>query len=343
LRRSTASSLFLGVLGAVLSLAAQGPQPAPNLLTGRCAHDLPLDAGQGFDHQRFLVLQDRAFLFDQAWQVPGILWRQTSRTLDASHPDNSSRPAAASGPFRTRKKWRDGALWLRSGRKIFQRDPKEGHWILKAEPSLEFMDFEVDMTGRILLVATADPATRLYRALLEAVEDGGHATRILAAYPDPGCMEWGRKVSPVAAASLQAGYESVQILEFTVLFNPLARRLFIFRPLEDRLQEVKLGLPVRTYADLATAAPPDDLCWQVLPKDSTEAWVVMNHKEPGLTALPLDLFEGTAGEPSPLPNLALPVFPDPSGKLTGLEEALVAFARTLKGPAETSPLPSSHD
>jgi hypothetical protein len=313
-----------------------GQTPPGNLLTGRCALDLPLDAGQGFDHQRFLVLNDKTYLFDQAWQNPAIQWRLASRTVDTS-------PGTAAGPFRTRKKWRDGALWLQAGRKLFKREPKEGRWVLKAEPALEFMDFEVDMTGRILLVCTADPATRLYRALLEILDDNGRSTTILAPYPDPGCLDWGRKVSPVAAATLQVGYESVQILEFTLLYNPLARRLFIFRPLEDRLQEVNLGLPRRTYQDLLAPAPLEDLCWQVLPKDTTEAWVVMRQPEGTLAAFPLDLFEGTAGDPRPLPGLALPVFPDPSGRLVGLEEALQAFTHTLKASAGTSPLPPSRD
>ena len=341
--RPTATSLALATLGAWQLLAGPAPgaaeavqAPPVTLLTGRCAQDLPLDAGQGFDHQRFLVLNDKTYLFDQAWQNPAIQWRLTSRTVDTT-------PGTPAGAFRTRKKWRDGALWMRTGRKLYKREPKEGRWVLKAEPALEFMDFEVDMTGRILLVCTADPATRLYRALLEVLEDNGQSTAILAPYPDPGCLDWGKKVSPVAAASLQVGYESVQILEFTLLFNPLARRLFIFRPLEDRLQEVKLGLPQRTYQDLRDPGPLDDLCWQVLPKDTSEAWVVMTRHEGGLAAVPLDLFEGTAGEPRPLPGLSLPVFPDPSGRLTGLEEALQAFNRTPKAPAGTSPLPPSPD
>lgn len=331
MHRPSAIKAALLALGGVLLLASQSPQP---LLTGRCVQDLPLDAGEGFDHQRFLVLADRTYLFEPAWQNPVTPWRLGARTVDTLP---AATTGASSGPFRLRKKWRDGALWVRSGRKLYRREPREGRWVLKAEPALEFMDFEVDMTGRILLVCTADPRTHLYRALLEAVEDGGSATTILAPYPDPGCLAWGKKVSPVAAASLQVGYEAVQVLEFTVLFNPLARRLFIFRPLEDRLKEVKLGLPLRTFQDLAAPGPLDDLCWQVLPKDTSEAWVVMGHHEPGLTALPLDLFEGTVGEPRFLPGLSLPVLPDPTGKLTGLQEAIKAFEATLKPAPGTAP------
>ena len=44
-------------------LAQEAPQ---GLITGRCRRELPLDAGQGFDHQRFLVQADGAWLFDPA-------------------------------------------------------------------------------------------------------------------------------------------------------------------------------------------------------------------------------------------------------------------------------------
>lgn len=321
--RPTASKGRLFALAALLALAA-GAQELPRpLLTGRCAQDLPLDAGQGFDRQRFLVLKDKTYRFDEDWKVPGHPWRLASVIRDPV-------TGTASGLFRTRKKWRDGALWLMKDRRLHRWDPGLAQWVLKADPGLEFMDFEVDPTGRILLVATADPRTHTYRALLESVEGGGRATSILSPYPDPGCLEWGAKVPPVAAASLQVGYESVQILEFTVLFNPLARRLFLFNPLEDRLREVPLGLPLRTYRDLARPGPLDDLCWQVLPKDATEAWVVMQQPagaEPGgLMAMPLDLFAGTVGEPRLLPGLTLPVFPGPSGSLSGMDAALSAFS-----------------
>ena len=320
-----AALLALSV-GLPVALGGQAP-PGP-LLTGRCGQDLPLDAGQGFDHQRFLLLKDKTYLFDQDWKAPAIRWRLHSTLRDPV-------TGAASGLTRTRKKWRDGGLWLMAENRLLRWDPGLGKWLLKADPGLEFMDFEVDMAGRILLVCTADPRTHSYRALLESVEDGGRRTSILAPYPDPGSLTWARTISPVAAATLQAGYESVQILEFTVLFNPLSRRLFLFSPLEDRIREVKLGLPLRSYRDLLQPGPLEDLCWQVLPKDTSEAWVVM--KGPGgLVALPLDLFEGTAGEPRPLPGVSLPVFPDPSGKLVGQEEALKAYERVPKDVTETS-------
>ena len=312
-------SCWLGVL----AFGGQPPEVRSPVLTGRCAQDLPLDAGEGFEHQRFLVLQDGIRLFKEDWKGPTIRWQLTSRlTPDA--------PGTSQGLLRTRLKWRDGALWTMRDHRVLRWDAQARQWLQRADPGLEFMDFEVDLTGRILLVCTADPRTRTYRALLEAVEPGGRETTVLAPYPDPGSQTWAGKVPPVAAASLQVGYEAVQILEFTVLFNPLARRLFIFRPLEDRLKEVKLGLPVRGYADLAQPGPLQDLCWQVLPKDATEAWVVMKHVGEegvgGLSALPLDLFEATAGPPRWLPG-NLPVYPDPQGRLLGLDEAVAAYGQ----------------
>ena len=306
-----------------MAFGAQAPEARSSVLTGRCDQALPLDAGEGFDHQRFLVLQDGIRLFKEDWKGPAIRWQLATRL----RPDL---PGLSQGLLRTRMKWRDGALWTLREHKVLRWDGTKRQWLQRADPGLEFMDFEVDMTGRILLVCTADPRTRTYRALLEAVEPGGHDTTVLAAYPDPGSQAWAGKVPPVAAATLQVGYEAVQILEFTVLFNPLARRLFVFRPLEDRLKEVPLGLPVRAYPDLAKPGPMGDLCWQVLPKDTSEAWVVMpqvgEEHAGGLTAYPLDLFEGTVGLPRGLPG-SLPVYPDPQGRLLGLEEALAAYGQ----------------
>lgn len=132
----------------------------------------------------------------------------------------------------------------------------------------------------------------------------------------------------------------MQLQEFIVLFNPLARRAFVFRPLENRLREAKLGLPARGYAELRE--PLADLCWQVLPKGSTEAWVLIQTSPGdgdgdgdsggraivggGVQAIALDLLDGTAGEPQALPaDLHLPLFPDPAGQLRPLEEALAAY------------------
>lgn len=305
--------------------AAPPPGPVP---TGRCGRALPLDAGQGFDRQRFLLVEDRLYRFDPAPE--GLRWRLRERLA-------LGEPAVTGGLFRTRRKWRDGALWTRVDRRIYRRDPERGTWELRAEPALEFMDFEVDMTGRILLVCTADPRTRSYRGLLEAVGSDGRGTELLAPYPDPGCVEWGRRVPPVAAATLQAGYESVQVLECVVLFNPLARRAFVFQPLRDQLKEIKLDAPRRGYPDLAEgAAAIRDVCWQVLPKDATEAWIVMNHPGPGLRAVPVDLFEAEAGAPVDLPGLKLPLFPGPDGRLMELEAALAAYSTA----AQTRPRPS---
>jgi hypothetical protein len=59
------------VLVGWLALGAQPPAARQPLFTGRCRQDLPLDAGEGFDHQRYLVQKDQAWLFDRDWQSPG--------------------------------------------------------------------------------------------------------------------------------------------------------------------------------------------------------------------------------------------------------------------------------
>jgi hypothetical protein len=298
--------------------AASAPPPSA-IETGRCRQDLPLDAGQGFDSTRHLLWNDQLLRFGPTG--PGGRWQLQSRTALPA-------PTIAAGLLRSRCKWRDGALWSTSGAKLFRWDPETRAWLLKADPGLEFMDFEVDMGGRMLLVCTADPRTQTYRSLLEEVQADGRSSKPLAEYPDPGCLAWGRTVPPVAAATLQVGYEAVQLGEFIVLFNPLARRVFVFRPLENHLHEAKLGLPPRGYPDLR--GPLDDLCWQVLPKNDSEAWVLIPAEgEPGgLRALTLDLYEASAGLPAELPGMHLPVYPDPSGRLVPLEEALTGYRKT---------------
>jgi hypothetical protein len=85
----------------------------------------------------------------------------------------------------------------------------------------------------------------------------------------------------------------------------------------------------------------------VLPRSPSEAWLVCAAEtfadgerevqaEPWPGAIPLDLAEGRAGTPIPLPGLKLPVFFDPRGRLTGLDEALDRFDRNRRE-AETTP------
>jgi hypothetical protein len=277
LRRPAAIKATLCALLALAPGAARAQVPPQPLPTGRCSLDLPLDAGKGFDAQRFLVLGYRTYRFalDASTRMP--TWRLLGRTQEGG-------ASITSGLLRSRRKWRDGALWSMEGRRLSRWDPALRRWELQAA----------------------------------------------------GAQSWARTLAPVAAATLQAGYEAVQLQEFTLLFNPLARRLFIFRPLEDRIREVRLGLPPRTYQDLARKEPLEDLCWQVLPKGPAEAWVIQKRSDPaGLYALPLELYEGTAGEAVPLPGLHLPLFPDPTGRLRGLEEALASYA-----PGD-SPLPAT--
>jgi hypothetical protein len=200
---------------------------------------------------------------------------------------------------------------------------------------------------------------------VERVLPDRHGTEILFEYPDPGFARWFDRIAPEAAATLLTGYESIQIQEYLLLFNPLARRAFIYQGIDGTLKEARLGLPTRGVEDLAkllpaarpasasASAPADPtrtwagLCWQVLPRSPSEAWLVCAAEtfadgerevqaEPWPGAIPLDLAEGRAGTPIPLPGLKLPVFFDPRGRLTGLDEALDRFDRNRRE-AETTP------
>ena len=135
---------------------------------------------------------------------------------------------------------------LRDNR-IFRWDVEQRLWLQKADPGLEFMDFEVDLTGRILLVATADPRTRSYRALLEAVEDGG--TTVLVRYPDPGNPAWGRKDGTVGIAQPLPG------LQLPLFPDPQGHLI----GLEEALGDFAAGpTPAGWYGDLghdATSSP----------------------------------------------------------------------------------------
>jgi hypothetical protein len=323
--RDVSSALVLAFLAALPPLQAQAPQvPAPaHLLVPGCEAVLPLDAGQAFAGPRFLVWNDRVALFEQAGPAqPGVKWRLAStERLPAAPP--------AAGLDRARVKWRDGALWMKAGNRVFQRDAASGQWFLMADPGLAFRDFDLDLKGRILLVATADPRTGRYRALLEAVGADRRSTEVLFEYPDRDFPRWFDQISPVAAATLLTGFESVQIQEFIVLYNPLARRVFIYQALDGTLREAGLGLPTRGVRDLAApGAAPDDLCWQVLPKSDSEAWVVVPAPAPatGLRAITLDLVEARGDDPVPLEG-RLPLGFDPQGRLAELDEALGKFRR----------------
>jgi hypothetical protein len=352
----------LGMTGLLGSGAGAPPafrsQPFPV-----CGAALPLDAGQAFAGPRFLIQGDRLRLFSAEPPAPGLApesrWRgDGGRRLEAMPP--------ASGLDRARVKWRDGALWMKAGTRIYQRDPATGQWLLMADPGLEFSDFDLDLRGRTLLIATSDPRTQRYRALVEAVGADRRSTEILYDYPDPDFPHWFDRLAPMTAAALLTGYESVQIQEYLVLVNPLARRAFIYQGIDGTLKEADLGLvargvealaaparsepPTGAEADRAPEPPADpraepwaepwaDLCWQVLPRSPSEAWVVCpgavfqdGREEPEAAAgwpraIPLDLAEGRAAAPEILTGKQLPVFFDPNGRLTGLAEALDQFER----------------
>ena len=344
--KAAIKTVFLGL--AALAFWNQRPAlgqapalPAPprvHLLVPGCETALPLDEGHAFAGPRFLIWDHQVRLFEEAppagaGQAPH--WRLAStENLPASPP--------AAGLGRARVKWRDGALWMKAGSRVYQRDATTLQWFLMADPGLDFRDFDVDLQGRILLIATADPRNGTYRALLEAVSPDRRSTEILFPYPDPDYRPWFDRISPVAAATLLTGYESVQLQEYLVLYNPLARRVFIYQALDHSLREARLGLAVRDWRALAARpgeepAPPTDLCWQILPKSPSEAWIVypaaaVPGGAGGLAAICLDLVEGRGEDPIDLSGRRLPLFPDASGHLAELADALETYRQDLPAP-----------
>jgi len=240
-------------------------------------------------------------------------------------------------------------------------DRDSGKWMLKFDLDIEINDFDFDMQGRLLLIGTSDPVTAKFRALVERVQADQKKTEILHPYPEKANDAWFAEFNPCipAAGALVCNYESVQIGEFIVLFNSIARRVFVLNAYDGVFREASLGLPIRAYADIVAKSKEnpnrfEDLCWQVLPKTDTEAWIVL----PGggalnsaakekiiLRAITLDLHEGTCGDPVDLPGLHLPVFFNPSGRLVNLQVALDEFATARvsapTGAILTRPLPST--
>lgn len=306
---------------------------------GQCEQDLPLDAGSAFAGPRFLIFGNRLLLFErdfgkQAGTSPK--WKIVSEKKGRQTPDSS-------GITRARLKWREETLWRKDSRpggtRILAMDRGSGNWLIKADLDLEFNDFDVDLEGRILLIGTADPATQTYRALVERVLSDHKSPEILHPYPQKIQMAWFDKMPPTVAAALVSNYESVQIGEFIILFNPMARRIFVLNAYNDSFREATLGWPAQTPEGLIAGPkgksdPFDDLCWQILPKSDSEAWIIRSGglspksatEEHVLQAIALNLTECKCEEsPVNLQGLRLPVFFNPSGHLVKLQDALDEF------------------
>lgn len=365
-QRSQVIGLALSLLSIQWPAQAETPVQALSkipLLVGRCQIDLPVDTGLAFAGPRFLIFGNRHFLFEKTIgtkQHPSGLWQIAMEKKGVSAPD-------ASGISRTRLKFRDETLWRKDqrqggGTKIHRMDRATRKWFLEADLNLECNDFDFDLQGNLLLIGTADPANYKFRALVERVKSDHATTDILFPYPEKVQYEYLAKASPMAVAALASNYESVQINEYLVLFNPMARRVFIMNAYGGTLREVNLNMPTRTYSDLIVEAGEKtdhfgDLCWQILPKTDTDAWLVfqtLKQSEDGsipskaIGAVTLDLMEGTcSGEPMVFKNLHLPVFFNSSGDLVNLGDALADFdsARALthsKAPVGAgSPHPSA--
>lgn len=314
---------------------------------GCCTRVSPIDLGQSFAGPNFLLWDSKLYLFKETLNnkspIPNSQW-MLSETIDL--PGNM----ISAGIDRVRLKWRDDTFWVKSNTKIYQQDKasrKNKKWFFYANVGKEFNDFDVDIRGNLILVGTWDTKTEKSGALLESLSPGSKEAQVIATFPDPLPNAPISGPASLLAVRLHLGYECVQIQEFIILFNPVARRVFIYQASNNKFKEVDMKLPVRTYKDLEWKNPKgpaklQDLCWQVIPKGRTEAWVVVPDlaKESGALkaiaasektnlyiAFPLNLLEGEVGEPIPLEMKGFPFFLDSTGQLRLVEDAIRSYKR----------------
>ena len=106
----------------------------------------------------------------------------------------------------------------------------------------------------------------------------------------------------------------------------------------------RTGFRCLLFCNYGGAAPwgsDGDLCWQVLPRTPSGAWVILPgapDPDPGRPpgagtpprAIALDLMDGQGEAPRELQGLSLPLGFDPRGRLTGLAEVLAQFEREAR-------------
>lgn len=305
-----------------------------------CQSSLPLDTGQIFAGPLYLLHEDKVSLFEQVARTDG---QQKQNKLKLVSTQKLKGAPPAFGLKRARVKWRNDSFWLKSGRRIFKKDLQLNEWFLRADSQYDFFDFDVDSSGQIFLIGTADPAKAAYRNLVEIYSGDGALPKIIASFPDEANQKWPADLNPVVAATLLIGYESVLINDYIVLFNPLARKLFVYSLFSGNFKEIKTTLSQRTFkswskpqSDVPTW--PADLCWQIIPKDGSSAWLVLpacacpqaegadaTADASALRVVSLNLSEAEAGEAMPLPGIKGPVFLDADGNIVGIEKALDSY------------------
>ncbi len=312
---------------------------------GCCTQVSPIDLGQSFAGPNFVLWNSKLYLFKESMNnklpIPSPQWL-LSETIDLLGKMISA------GIDRVRLKWRDDKFWVKSNTKIYQQekiDRKNNKWLFYANVDKEFNDFDIDIRGNLILIGTWDTKRGKSGALLESFNPNSKETKVIANFPDPLPDAPIPDSAGLLAIKLHLGYESVQIQEFIILFNPVARRVFIYRASNYKFKEIDMHLPVRTYKDLEwknlqAPAKLQDLCWQVIPKGPTEAWVIVPSlaKEPGaLTAraaidktpsyiaFPLNLLEGEVGEAIPIEIKGFPFFSDTTGQLRLVEDAIRSY------------------
>jgi hypothetical protein len=320
----------------------QPPSPSweDSIDFGCCNKVSPIDQGIAFAGPQFLLFDNKLHLFKKSINYdPSLLvpkWRQTESI-------NLPGKMISAGIDRVRLKWRDNKFWVKSKTKIYRQENQKQPWFMVINAESEYNDFDVTLGGDIILVATWNPKTEKPRALLELLKYDGKTSKIIAEFPDPLPTRPVSGPGSMLAYRLNFAYESIQIQEFIVIFNPVARRVFVYSMLNDTLKEVNMKIPLRTYKDLEwnslkQPAKLRDLCWQVIPNGDSGAWIVVPDiaKEPGTLqaisteklptlsyiAFPLNLLDGSIEDPVDLSGNDFPYFVNSEGQLKSLETAL---------------------
>lgn len=302
---------------------------------GCCEKVRPVDLGRAFAGPQFAIFEDKLYLFKKKKsQANGIA---THWIVDEVRRLPGS--IISAGIERSRVKWRNDSLWFKSKSRIYCQDPKsEKRLFLYVKSYRDFSDFEITINGDILLVASWDPKQERSGALLEALSADGLSSNKIIDYPDPLPVQPVSDFNKMLYYQLHFGFESVQIQEFIVIFNPVSRRVFVYSTLNKNFKEIELPFNVRTYKDIRwnssiPAAKLNDLCWQVLPNGETSAWVVVPQividsgtqrgveslsRHAPYVAYSLDLVDGSIGESTQLEE-GFPYFTDVDGRVKSMK------------------------
>lgn len=357
------SGLLLGAVLSVFGLhmdgQAIGSSQATKLETesslflelGCCDLAAPIDSGQAFAGQQYLIWGSSCYIFKERISLDNSL--PVSR-LELERSEPLPGRIASIGFNRTRIKWRDDLLWVSGRQKIFKQDinnKSSKHWQLEVSQEKAFADFDIDLNGKFLLICTADPKTWKTSALIEAYDVSTKQYTVIEPPPEKISFESLPLEDRVLYSRLCFGYESIRIQEYLIIFNSFSRRIFIYNGINGTIKELKLPFPSRDAKGLEKAAKENsliqrDFCWEVIPKSRSEAWLLVpelinsssNLDQPDKNkqrylAYILDLPNLQVDDGISLGDKKFPFYTSPKGKLMQIDDALSCYRDLTVAPA----------